>query len=139
MNRIKAREYAYQLIFSNVFTGERDEVMFEEIAKDTEMSNEDMTYIGVTYDNVINNYEDIKGYIAKYAHGYDISRVYKPDFAVLMLAIGEMKYNDEIPLGVAINEAVNISKRYSTTKSGSFVNGLLASVYKELSVKDASN
>ena len=134
MNRIKAREYAYQLVFGYAFTGERDEIQLKEIALDAELSNEDMDYVTLTYDNVINNYEDIKSYVAKYAIGYDVSRVYKPDFAVLMLAIGEMKYNDEIPLGVAINEAVNISKKYSTTRSGAFVNGVLASVFKELSV-----
>ncbi len=133
-NRMKAREYAYKLIFSNIFTGDRDEVLFDEIKADSDMNDEDIKYINLTYDNVINNQDDIKGYISKYSIGYDISRVYKPDLAVLMLAIGEMKYNDEIPLGVAINEAVTISKKYSTTKSGSFVNGLLASVYKELNV-----
>ncbi len=134
MNRIKAREYVYQLVFGYVFTSERDEIYLKEIAADAELSNDDMDYVTLTYDNVINNYDDIKGYIAKYAIGYDISRVYKPDFAVLMLAICEMKYNDEIPLGVAINEAVNICKKYSTTRSGAFVNGVLASVFKELSV-----
>ncbi|MDE6565847.1 MAG: transcription antitermination protein NusB, partial [Clostridia bacterium] len=89
-------------------------------------------YVNFTYDNAIKNIDDIKSCIAKYAIGYQLDRIYKPDLAVLILAIAEMKYNNEVPDSVAISEAVCIIKKYSTAKSGPFVNGILASVYKEL-------
>ncbi|MDE6968019.1 MAG: transcription antitermination factor NusB [Clostridia bacterium] len=132
MNRKKAREYAYQMIFSYLFNSEKDEYLFEKAQLDKELSEGDIEYIDLTFGNAISNLEEIKGIIEKYAIGYQLDRIYKPDLAVLILAIGEMKYNEEVPDGVAISEAVVIIKKYSTAKSGHFVNGLLASVYKEL-------
>lgn len=132
MNRKKAREYAYQLIFSFLFNNEKDEVLQEKYMADKDLSNEDIEYIDLTFDNAISNLDEIKMIIEKYAIGYQLNRIYKPDLAVLILAVSEMKYNDDIPDGVAISEAVGIIKKYSTAKSGPFVNGILASVYKEL-------
>lgn len=132
MNRKKAREFAYQLIFSYLFNNEKDEFIEEKYNTDKELSSADIDYINFTFELVKNNLEDIKSIIEKYAIGYQLDRIYKPDLAVLILAIAEMKYNDEVPDGVAISEAVTIIKKYSTAKSGPFVNGILASVYKEL-------
>ena len=132
MNRKKARDYAYQLIFSYLFNNTKDEFIEEKYNTDKDLSDEDIQYINFTFDNVIKNIDDIKAQIEKYAIGYELDRIYKPDLAVLILAISEMTYNDEVPDSVAISEAVTIIKKYSTAKSGPFVNGILASVYKEL-------
>ncbi len=132
MNRKKAREFAYQLIFSYLFNNEKDEFIEEKYNTDKELSDADVEYINFTFDIVKDNLDDIKAIIEKYAIGYQLDRIYKPDLAVLILAVAEMKYNEEVPDGVAISEAVTIIKKYSTAKSGPFVNGILASVYKEL-------
>lgn len=132
LSRRKARDYAYQLIFSFLFNGEKDELLLQRISEDKHILDEDLEYINSTYDMSIDNIEDIKATIEKYAIGYQLDRIYKPDLAVLILAICEMKYNTEIPRAVAISEAVSIIKKYSTAKSGPFVNGILSSVYKEL-------
>ncbi len=132
MNRKKAREFAYQLIFSYLFNNEKDEFIEEKYNTDKELSDADIEYINFTFDIVKDNLDDIKAIIEKYAIGYQLDRIYKPDLAVLILAVAEMKYNEEVPDGVAISEAVTIIKKYSTAKSGPFVNGILASVYKEL-------
>lgn len=132
MNRKKAREYAYQLIFEFLFNNEKDEHLQEKYMADKDLSNEDIEYIDLTFKLATDNLDEIKSIIEKYAIGYQLNRIYKPDLAVLILAISEMKYNDDIPDGVAISEAVGIIKKYSTAKSGPFVNGILASVYKEL-------
>ena len=132
MNRKKAREYAYQMIFSYLFTNEKDEYILEKCNADKDLSNEDVEYINLTFNNATANLDEIKSCIQQYAIGYQLDRIYKPDLAVLILAIAEMKYNDEVPDSVAISEAVCIIKKYSTAKSGPFVNGILASVYKEL-------
>ncbi len=132
MNRKKAREFAYQLIFSYLLNNEKDEFIEEKYNTDKELSDADVEYINFTFDIVKDNLDDIKAIIEKYAIGYQLDRIYKPDLAVLILAVAEMKYNEEVPDGVAISEAVTIIKKYSTAKSGPFVNGILASVYKEL-------
>lgn len=132
MNRKKAREYAYTLIFSYLFNNEKDEFICQKFNADKELSDKDVEYVDFTYNIAISNIDDIKAIIAKYAIGYELDRIYKPDLAVLILAVAEMKYNDDVPDSVAISEAVSIIKKYSTAKSGPFVNGILASVYKEL-------
>lgn len=131
-SRLKARDYAYKLIFSYLFTGEEDEISIQDIEMDEEISDSDLKYIKTSFSNVVENRAIIEDMISKYANGFTLDRIFKPDLAVLMYAIGEMLYNKKVPHGVAINEAVNIIKKYSTTKSSSFVNGVLASVYKEL-------
>lgn len=132
ISRRKAREYVYQMIFSYLFNGEKDELLLQRISEDKHILDEDLDYISFTFDMAVLNLEDIKATIEKYAIGYQLDRIYKPDLAVLILAICEMKYNSDIPSEVAISEAVSIIKKYSTAKSGPFVNGILASVYKEL-------
>ena len=61
--------------------------------------------------------------------GYELDRIYKVDLAILVLAVYEIKYQDT-PKNVVVNEAVELSKKYSTDKSYSFVNGVLAKVLK---------
>lgn len=132
MNRKKAREYAYQLVFSYLFNNEKDEGQYQRALGDKDLSSADIDYIYLTFNNVVENIEELKAIITKYAIGFSYDRIFKPDLAVLLLAISEMKYNDDVPDSVAIAEAVSIIKKYSTVKSGHFVNGILASVYKEL-------
>ncbi len=131
-SRRKARDYTYQLIFSFLFNGEKDEMLWQKISEDKHILDDDLDYISTTFDKMAANIDEIKSIIAKFAIGYQLDRIYKPDLAVLILAVCEMKYVDEVPDEVAISEAVYIVKKYSTAKSGPFVNGILASVYKEL-------
>ncbi len=97
------------------------------------MSDEDKKYINTVYDGVIIHFAELKEIIAKFAEGYDIDRVYKPDLAAMLVSVYELKYMKEtIPAAVSINEAVDIVKKFSTEKSKSFVNGVLAAVNKYL-------
>lgn len=132
VSRRFARDYAYQLIFSNLFDIDSDEMLREEINADNKLSDSDIEYINLTCNNVAEHRAELEELIAKYAIGYTLDRIYKPDLAVLLYAISEMKYNNNVPDRVAINEAVSLVKKYSTSKSGQFVNGILGGVYKEL-------
>ena len=86
-------------------------------------------------ENIINvtneNYESILDVIKENTEGYDLERVYKVDLAILVLAVFELIYDKSTPQNVVINEAVELSKKYSTEKSYSFINGVLAKVVKE--------
>ena len=77
------------------------------------------------------NVESIDTVIEKYSHGWKISRISKVALAVLRLAICEMKYFDDIPVGVSINEAVELCKKYAAKDDSVFVNGILGSASKE--------
>ena len=64
--------------------------------------------------------------INRVAKGWKTERMGKTDLTILRLAVYEMKYDDEIPVGVAINEAVELAKKFGSDDSPAFVNGILA-------------
>lgn len=74
--------------------------------------------------------------IEEKSKGWVLSRIAKVDLTILRLAVFEMVYDEQVPAGVAINEAVELSKKYGTDKSYRFVNGILASIAKELSKEE---
>lgn len=129
--RKKARDGVYKLIYEFLFSGEANERTFA-IMTAADMPAEELDYIKSAYYGVIEHIDELKSIVAQYAVGFDISRIYKPDLAALVLAIFEMKYMDDIPLNVSISEAVELVKIYSTEKSHAFVNGILSSVYKNI-------
>lgn len=86
---------------------------------------------------VLEHMDEIDKKIEEKAKGWEISRLAKADLSVMRLAIFEILYDDEVPDGVAINEAVELAKRYGGDKSYGFVNGVLASVVKDLPEKQA--
>ena len=81
---------------------------------------------------VLGSRDDLDGVIKKHARNWDISRMAVVDRNVLRLAIYEMLHRDDIPPVVSINEAVDISKRFSTEDSGRFVNGILDRIKQAL-------
>ncbi len=62
--------------------------------------------------------------------GGSTSRLGKAELTIMRLAIFEIKYDDDIPNGVAINEAVELAKKYGADSASSFINGVLAKIYK---------
>ena len=82
------------------------------------------------------NVEAIDSVIEKYSKGWKIGRISKVALAVLRLAICEMLYFDDIPVGVSINEAVELCKKYAAKDDSTFVNGILGTVSKTAAVKE---
>jgi N utilization substance protein B len=75
--------------------------------------------------------KDIDKKISGYADNWDISRMPIIDRNIIRLAAYEIRYRDDIPYAVSINEALEIAKKYSTEESGSFINGVLDKIAKE--------
>ena len=73
----------------------------------------------------------IDGILNENAKGWKTSRMNKVDLTILRLAVYELKWDDEIPVGVAINEAVELAKRFGGDESPSFVNGVLGKVAEQ--------
>ena len=80
--------------------------------------------------NIIENIDDIDSSINKYSKSWKTNRMPKVDLAVMRLAVGEMKYSEDIPNAVAINEAINLAKKFSTDNSARFVHGVLGAMAK---------
>ncbi|MFA6866155.1 MAG: transcription antitermination factor NusB [Clostridia bacterium] len=132
MSRKVARECTYKLVFEYLFNKKLNRLTYE-IFKSQDLDDGDIAYMQKVYLGVIENYEELKDIISKYSEGFVEDRIYRTDFAALLLAIYEMKYMEDIPLSVSISEAVELVKKYSTEKSNQFVNGILSTVYKQIS------
>jgi N utilization substance protein B len=83
-------------------------------------------------DSVIAHQKTIDGYIAKHADNWELDRMAIIDKCLMRVAIAEILFLDDVPPKVSINEAIEISKRYSTDKSGKFINGILDATLNEL-------
>ena len=125
MSRSDARESAFKLIFEYVFNKEKNEEMLEEIVND-EKNRSEVGYIQEVYNGVILHYEEILEDIKKVSSSFKLDRIFKVDLAILLVAIYEIKYIESIPNLVSVNEALNLSKVYSTEKSNAFINGILS-------------
>lgn len=79
-------------------------------------------------DGVADHLDEIDELITSYAQGWTLGRMPNIDRSLLRLAAWEILHNDEVPAAVAINEAVELAKDYSTDESGRFVNGVLGRI-----------
>ncbi len=132
MSRSTAREHLFQLTFEQLFSEDKNDVTLEAYLMDASLTDADKLYVRKAYDGIYTHLDELKGIVAKYSNGFNIDRIYKPDLAAMIVSVYEMKYVPEVPAAVSINEAVELVKRYSTEKSKSYVNGVLASVNKAL-------
>ena len=80
------------------------------------------------YEGILEHLDEIDGELNEYSQGWKTSRMSRVDLTALRLAVYEMKFDEDIPTGVAINEAVELAKRFGGEDSGSFVNGILGKI-----------
>ena len=145
MVRNIAREIAihlsYELSFSDRFI---DELLDERLTADTfaTLAEEDelykeapnakqADYIRRLVKGVDEHAAELDGYIAKYAKGWSFARIPLVASAIMRVAMYEMLYMPEIPNGAAINEAVEIAKKYETPETVKFMNGILGSFVRQ--------
>lgn len=128
MSRKKSREYAFRLVFENFF--HEPEIEFEFIDEEFVLDDTDRNFVNSLITGVNEHYDVIVQLIKDLVVGYEFDRIYKIDLAILILAIYEIKYVEDSVPSIVINEAIELSKKYSTDKSYSFVNGVLAKVVK---------
>ena len=92
----------------------------------SDAKEKDRAYIRKKYENIRENLGQIDEQIAEVAKGWRTERMGKVELTLLRLAVYEIKYDDDIPTGVAINEAVELAKIFGGEGSSAFVNGVLA-------------
>lgn len=128
MNRKKAREEAFILIFEKNFNNDScDDILnLAQQVRDFESDS----YIENVFKGVYDNLELIDGIISEYSKGWSLKRISKTSLCVLRLSIYEIKFIESIPEAVSINEAVELCKKYATAEDSAFVNGILSSVVK---------
>jgi len=104
---------------------EQEGFYFEELE---EATGKDQEYILNKYRAIVDKKDEIDELINKVTEGWKTSRMNRVDLTILRLATYELRWDEDVPLGVAINEAVELAKKYSSDDGPSFVNGILAKV-----------
>ena len=130
MSRSKLREKVFQLVFRVAFNDEEElaqqaEFFFGEEEQEGMTENE-QRQIQEKFDAVVAKLSEIDAQIDEKSTGWNVGRLGKVELAILRLAIYEIVYDDNIPGSVAINEAVELAKKYAAQESPAFINGVLA-------------
>lgn len=134
MNRTKAREYAFILLFEYKFQPEE----IKEILNDflAEYNPKGQTeYIENVVLGVAEKTEEIDGYIENAATGWELCRISAVSLSVLRLAVFEMLYMNDIPNIVSLNEAISIGKLYGGEECAPFLNGVLSNIMNTIEDK----
>lgn len=146
MTRSNAREIVAHLIFELNFTGDSaeqavDSTMapgyYESLADETEIyaerpNQKQLDYIRSTVAGIREKQEELDGYIGKYAVNWSVSRISKVARAILHVAMYECLYVQDVPVSAAINEAVELARKYEDEDVVAFVNGVLGSFARDM-------
>lgn len=138
MGRHELREQVFRLLFRVEFHSAEEmaeqTVLFEDDlpAEDTEksMREKEVAYIKDRCDNIRIKIAEVDKLINDNTEGWDTTRMGKVELSALRVAVYEMMFDEEIPASVAINEAVEIAKKYGQESSGAFVNAILGKISK---------
>ena len=135
MNRHEQREQVFKLLFRDEFhTAQEMDQQVKLFFEDEELSGiseKDMEYIAQKHEKIREKLAELDKLLDEKAENWKVSRMGKVELTVLRLALYEMIYDEEVPEGAAINEAVEIAKTYGQESSGSFVNAVLAKFVKQ--------
>lgn len=128
MSRRELREQIFKLLFRVEFNKledmpEQELLFFEEEGAAQE---EDAAYVSDKYHKIREKLTQIDTLLNEKAEGWDTTRMSKVDLTILRLAVYEIMYDESVPTGVAINEAVELAKKFGQDASSGFVNGILA-------------
>ncbi len=129
LGRSALREKVFVLLFESEFNDPEEMpeqarlYLKESLAP---VDDESAGYIEERFKAVKEKQEEEDKLIAGVSSGWSIDRIGKIELSILRLAVYELKFDDSIPTGVAINEAVNLAKKYGQDGAGAFINGILA-------------
>ena len=127
MKRTEQREHIFKMIFGLEFNEETEmseqmKLYFEQLE---DAKEKDLEYIQTKAGKIAEKTEEIDALINSHTKGWKTSRMNKVDLTILRLAVYEMKWDEDIPTGVAINEAVELARKFGGSGSPAFVNGIL--------------
>ncbi len=135
MGRHEQREHIFRLLFREGFHPENERAQqmalyFEDEEVLQGITEKERSYIEQKYGHIVEKLPQIDALLNEKTQGWDTTRMGKVDLAILRLAVYEILFDDDVPSGVAINEAVELAKEYGQDASGGFVNAVLAKFVK---------
>ena len=135
MGRKQAREGTMKLLYQMEINEDYSEEALSVYLENFSFDNQEKEYILDAMSSIKENIEIIDQYISENLEGWSINRLAKVDLSVLRIAIYEILYRKDIPLEVAINEAIETVKIYSAEESFKFINGVLGGFVRSLDKK----
>lgn len=128
MTRRELRENIFKMLFRVEFHDENEMndqlALFEEQLEG--LKETDLSYIKEKTKEIIGHLKEIDAEINEKSTGWKTSRMGKVDLSIIRLAVYEIRFDEEVPEKVAINEAVELAKKFGTDESPAFINGVLA-------------
>ena len=134
-NRHLARTIALQTLYQWDFNKQTEaelETSVKRTLREFAPQFDDKGFIEDLVKGVVTNQKEIDGLITKYAPEWPLEQITMVDRNVLRIGIQELKFEEDIPEKVAINEAIELAKTFGGESSGKFVNGVLGSIYKKM-------
>lgn len=131
MTRREVREQLFALLFQKEFYAAEE---FEEQMEsyfETHDFGEERSAIVERFQNICEKLAEIDEKISAHSRGWKLDRIGKEELAILRLAVYEVVFDDEIPVGVAINEAVELGKKYGADGGAAYINGMLGNIADE--------
>ncbi|MBQ7916668.1 MAG: transcription antitermination factor NusB [Firmicutes bacterium] len=133
MSRKTAREDAFRILFSAQFQQVSPDSLISRYFDNKELPEiKDLEFIRQEVSGALKNQDDLYKRIEGALKDWKLSRLSQVDRAILQIAAYEMVYDEDIPVSVSINEAVELAKRYSSDAAPAFINGVLGTIAKEL-------
>ncbi|MCI5516260.1 transcription antitermination factor NusB [Roseburia sp. MUC/MUC-530-WT-4D] len=128
MTRREQRENVFKILFRAEFhPSEEMKDQISGISDEIEnMSEKEQTYITGKCEDILGHLTEIDNAINEVTKGWKTTRMGKVDLSLIRLAVYEIRYEEDIPTKVAINEAIELAKKYGTDESPAFINGVLA-------------
>lgn len=127
--RTTARETAFRIIFASRFN-ESDNGLTKSLYKTEKLTDDDTAYCDRVLSIIKEHEQEFTGVLDKLSKDFPQSRIFPADKSILLVALAEIKYMDDIPAPVSINEAANIASKYSSEKSATYISGILAEAVK---------
>lgn len=132
MTRREIREQLFVLLFQKEFYGQEEfEEQLESYLGTHEFEAKDKDYMLGRLRSIGELQPEIDALISEHSKGWKIDRIGKEELAILRLAVYEALYDEDIPVGVAVNEAVELGKKYGAEGGASFINGMLGNIVNE--------
>jgi len=133
LGRRETRENAMKLLYQIQIQKDDIKEQIEMFMEENQITSDpDKEYFLDVVNGVAEKSEELDELIAHHAKDWSINRMPKVDLAIMRLSCYEMKYRDDIPVNVSINEAVEMAKKYGGDQSKTFVNGVLGKIYEEI-------
>ena len=129
IKRSEEREFALKMLYASEFNEDSFELQIERLDAESRMKATD--FVKKLFDHYQEHKDEFDKQIKQILENWELDRVAIIDKVILRMAIVEIIYFDDIPAQVSINEAIELAKKYSTARSGKFINGILDAIYRK--------